>query len=184
MACSVLCGHDVGTLTIGLGLFAVVYTAVQKILIDPMPYRNPGDLYYVWRDYRNFEPFAISASGSRRNRRRGAAETKFRHRGRRGPSAILRRRHFRRARRRRSDGDRRDPGVAELLRSPWRRTCPRPRVCARRDRQGARTGHRVDARLVGSHRRGSRHRRRDVRLQGRPFTVIGVCAPDFTFVRK
>jgi putative ABC transport system permease protein len=41
----------IGTLTIGLGLFAVVYTAVQKILIDPMPYKNPGDLYYVWRDY-------------------------------------------------------------------------------------------------------------------------------------
>ena len=36
---------------IGLGMFAVVYTAVQKILIDPMPYKDPGDLYYVWRDY-------------------------------------------------------------------------------------------------------------------------------------
>ena len=41
----------VGTLTIGLGMFAVVYTAAQKILIDPMPYKDPGDLYYVWRDY-------------------------------------------------------------------------------------------------------------------------------------
>src|SRR5260370_6776055 len=41
----------IGTLTIGLGMFAVVYTAVQKVLIDPMPYKNPGDLYYVWRDY-------------------------------------------------------------------------------------------------------------------------------------
>ena len=41
----------IGTLTIGLGMFAVVYTAVQKILIDPMPYKDPGDLYYVWRDY-------------------------------------------------------------------------------------------------------------------------------------
>jgi len=37
----------IGTLTIGLGMFAVVYTAVQKILIDPMPYKDPGDLYYV-----------------------------------------------------------------------------------------------------------------------------------------
>jgi len=34
----------IGTLTIGLGMFAVVYTAVQKVLIDPMPYKNPGDL--------------------------------------------------------------------------------------------------------------------------------------------
>jgi putative ABC transport system permease protein len=41
----------VGTLTIGLGTFAVVYTVVDKILIDPMPYRNPDDLYFVWRDY-------------------------------------------------------------------------------------------------------------------------------------
>src|ERR1044072_3306931 len=40
-----------GSLTLGLGMFAVVYTAVQKVLIDPMPYKHPGDLYYVWRDY-------------------------------------------------------------------------------------------------------------------------------------
>jgi len=40
-----------GTLTLGLGMFAVVYTAVHKILIEPMPYRDSGDLYYVWRDY-------------------------------------------------------------------------------------------------------------------------------------
>ena len=39
------------TLTLGLGLFAVVYTVVEKILLEPMPYRDPGDLYYVWRDY-------------------------------------------------------------------------------------------------------------------------------------
>jgi putative ABC transport system permease protein len=44
----------VGTLTVGLGAFAVVYTAVQKILLEPMPYRNPDDLYFVWRDYRAF----------------------------------------------------------------------------------------------------------------------------------
>ena len=50
-----------GTLTVGLGMFAVVYTFVQKILIEPMPYRNPGDLYFVWRDY-----------GPTRDLRRGA----------------------------------------------------------------------------------------------------------------
>lgn len=32
-------------------MFAVVYAAVQKVLIDPMPYKNPGDVHYVWRDY-------------------------------------------------------------------------------------------------------------------------------------
>ena len=40
----------VATLTIGLGAFAVVYTAVDKILIEPLPYRSPQDLYLVWRD--------------------------------------------------------------------------------------------------------------------------------------
>ena len=39
------------TLTIGLGMVAVAATLVQKTLIEPMPYRDPGDLYYVWRDY-------------------------------------------------------------------------------------------------------------------------------------
>ncbi len=41
----------VGTLSIGLGLFAVVYTVVQKILIESMPYDDPDDLYFAWRDY-------------------------------------------------------------------------------------------------------------------------------------
>ena len=41
----------IGTLTIGLGMVAVVYTVVHKILIEPMPYRDPDALYYVWRDY-------------------------------------------------------------------------------------------------------------------------------------
>ena len=41
----------IGTLTIGLGMFAIVYTAVEKILVAPMPYPNPDDLYFVWRDY-------------------------------------------------------------------------------------------------------------------------------------
>jgi putative ABC transport system permease protein len=39
------------TLMVGLGTFAVVYTAYQKILVEPMPYEQPDDLYYVWRDY-------------------------------------------------------------------------------------------------------------------------------------
>jgi putative ABC transport system permease protein len=44
----------VATLTIGLGMFAVVYTVVQKILIEPMPYKDPDDLYFVWRDLRAY----------------------------------------------------------------------------------------------------------------------------------
>ena len=41
----------VGTLTVGLGAFAVVFAVVDKILIEPLPYESPDDLYYVWRDY-------------------------------------------------------------------------------------------------------------------------------------
>jgi hypothetical protein len=37
-----------GTLTVGLGTFAVVYTAVDKILLEPLPYKNPEDLYMIW----------------------------------------------------------------------------------------------------------------------------------------
>jgi putative ABC transport system permease protein len=41
----------IGTLTIGLVMVAVVYTIVDKVLIEPMPYRDADDLYCVWRDY-------------------------------------------------------------------------------------------------------------------------------------
>ena len=41
----------IGTLTVGLGAFAIVFTVVQQILIAPMPYKDPDDLYFVWRDY-------------------------------------------------------------------------------------------------------------------------------------
>ena len=41
----------IATLTIGLGMFAVVYGVVHNVLIAPLPYRDTGDLYFVWRDY-------------------------------------------------------------------------------------------------------------------------------------
>ena len=41
----------VGTLAVGLGAFAVVYAVVDKVLIEPLPYDRPDDLYFVWRDY-------------------------------------------------------------------------------------------------------------------------------------
>jgi putative ABC transport system permease protein len=41
----------IATLTIGLGMVAVVYTIIDKILIQPLPYRDPSALYSVWRDY-------------------------------------------------------------------------------------------------------------------------------------
>lgn len=41
----------IGTLVVGLGAFGVVLTVVEKILIEPLPYARPNDLYFVWRDY-------------------------------------------------------------------------------------------------------------------------------------
>lgn len=44
-----------GTLTLGLGAFAMVYTFVDRVLVAPLPYRQPNDLYFVWRDYGWFD---------------------------------------------------------------------------------------------------------------------------------
>lgn len=44
----------IGTLTVGLGAFAVVLTLVEKVIVEPLPYERPGDLYFVWRDYSSF----------------------------------------------------------------------------------------------------------------------------------
>ena len=41
----------IATLTVGLGAFAVVTTVIDRILIAPLPYSRPNDLYFVWRDY-------------------------------------------------------------------------------------------------------------------------------------
>lgn len=38
------------TLTVGFAAFAVVYTALDTIVLAPMPYRDPDGLYFVWRD--------------------------------------------------------------------------------------------------------------------------------------
>jgi putative ABC transport system permease protein len=45
----------VGTLTVGLGAFAVIYAVVDKVLIEPLPYEASEDLYAVWREYGWFD---------------------------------------------------------------------------------------------------------------------------------
>jgi putative ABC transport system permease protein len=52
-----------GTLTVGLGAFAVVYTSVDRVLLAPLPYDNPDDLYFVWREYGWFDLDRGSLSG-------------------------------------------------------------------------------------------------------------------------
>lgn len=48
-------GTMVGTLAVGLGAFAVVYVVVDNVLLEPLPYQNPDDVYVVWRDYGWFD---------------------------------------------------------------------------------------------------------------------------------
>jgi putative ABC transport system permease protein len=170
-----------GTLTIGLGMFAVVYTAVQKVLLDPMPYKDPGDLYYVWRDY-----------GPTNDVKRGAVAGTDIVELQKGNAAIqdavglqpflggifsLR------------EGvdpveiavTRTSPNLFHLLGvapalgrsfAPGEIGPGREQVIVLTHHLWNRLG--ADPAIVG----------RDIRLQGRPFTVIGVLPRDFTFVRN
>ena len=52
-----------GTLTVGLGTFAVVYTAVDKILIEPLPYGKPNNLYSVWAEVEHLKVDRAALSG-------------------------------------------------------------------------------------------------------------------------
>jgi hypothetical protein len=45
------CGNDDRHTDHRAGNVRGAFTAVQKLLLDPMPYKDPGDLYYVWREY-------------------------------------------------------------------------------------------------------------------------------------
>jgi len=171
----------VGTLAIGLGMFAVVYTAVRRVLIDPMPYQDSGDLYYVWRDY-----------GSMNDIKRGGL----------GGTDLL---ELQKANAVIEDAAGLQPflgGIFSLregaepmeIAVTW--TSPnlfrllgvapamgrgfapeeigpgRSQVMVMTYRLWQRLG--ADPGIVG----------RDIRLQGRPFTVIGILPADFSFVRN
>lgn len=171
----------IGTLTIGLGMFAVVYTAVQKVLIDPMPYTDPGDLYYVWRDY-----------GPITDLKRGALS---------GPDiaelqkpndviedAVGLQRFLGGIFSVREGGDpmeiavtRTTPNLFDVLGvtpalgrgfAPDEAGPGREQVIVLTHGLWNRLG--ADPGIVGT----------DVRLQGRPFRVIGVLPPEYTFVRN
>ena len=171
----------IGTLTIGLGMFAVVYTAVQKVLLDPMPYKNPGDLYYVWRDY---GPITDLKRGTLAGTdivelQKGNAVIQdatglqpllggiFSLREGADPMEIA--------------VTRTSPNLFQLLGvapalgrgfAPGEGGPGREQRIVLTHHLWKRLG--ADAAIVGT----------DVRVQGRPFTVIGVLPPDFTFVRN
>src|SRR5262245_15393437 len=171
----------IGTLTIGLGMFAVVYTAVQKILIDPMPYKDPGDLYYVWRDYgpiRDVKRGTLDGTDILELQKTNAVIEDaaalqpflggvFALREGAEPMEIA--------------VTRTSPNLFDLLGvapALGRRFAPdeigraREQVMVLTHHLWTRLG--ADPGIVGA----------NVRLQGRPFTVIGVLPPDFTFVRN
>jgi len=171
----------VGTLTIGLGMFAVVYAAVQRVLIDPMPYKDPGDLYYVWRDYGPIadlkrgalsgpdlaelqKPDAVIEDATGLQQFLGGI---FSLREGADPMEIA--------------VTRTSPNLFDLLGvapalgrgfAPDEIGPGREQVIVLTHQLWNRLG--ADPGIVGT----------DVRLQGRPFTVIGVLPPAFTFVRN
>jgi putative ABC transport system permease protein len=171
----------IGTLTIGLGMFAVVYTTVQKVLIDPMPYKNPGDLYYVWRDYgpiRDIKRGSLAGTDIlEMQKTNGVIQDAAGLQPMLGGIFALR------------EGaesmeiavTRTSPNLFDLLGvapalgrsfAPDEIGRAREQVMVLTHHLWTRLG--ADPGIVG----------RDVRLQGRPFTVIGVLPPDFTFVRN
>jgi putative ABC transport system permease protein len=171
----------IGTLTIGLGMFAVVYTAVQRVLLDPMPYKDPGDLYYVWRDYSpliDLKRGALAGTDIVELQKSNAVIQ-----GAAGMQAFLGGIFALR-----EGGDpmeiavtRASPNLFGLLGitpvlgrgfAPDEIGPGREQVMVLTHHLWTRLG--ADPGIVG----------RDVRLQGRPFTVIGVLPPDFTFVRN
>jgi hypothetical protein len=101
----------VGTLTVGLGAFAVVYAVVQHVLIAPMAYERPDDLYFVWRDYGKI--FDLKRGLARGNRRRRTAEVR---RDRRGSGSSRPADVALDTRRRGPDRDQRDGRIAERVR--------------------------------------------------------------------
>jgi putative ABC transport system permease protein len=166
------------TLMVGLGTFAVVYTAYQKILVEPMPYERPDDLYYVWRDYTwfGFERGWLGPTDVAEFQQAGGIFEGAT--GMQTMNSTL------------SIGDDADPfEIPVLATSPnlfdllgvrpalGRGFMPeevgpdRPQVIVLTHRLWQRLG--GDPAIVGT----------ELNLNGNPWTVIGVMGPDFRFVR-
>jgi len=177
----VFAATTIGTLALGLSMFAVVYTATQRILIDPMPYKDPGDLYYVWRDYGPITDLTRGALGgtdiAELQKANGVIEDAVGLQRFLGGIFSLR------------EGEdpreiavtRTSPNLFDVLgvAPALGRSFAPDEVGPGREQvmvltHGLWTQLGADPGIVG----------RDVRLQGRPFTVIGVLPPDFTFVRN
>jgi putative ABC transport system permease protein len=51
-----LTGIALLSIALSVGATAVVYAAIQSVLIDPLPYRHPGELVQIGTDYAHFAP--------------------------------------------------------------------------------------------------------------------------------
>jgi putative ABC transport system permease protein len=166
------------TLMVGLGTFAVVYTAYQKILIEPLPYERPDELYYAWRDYTwfGFERGWLGPTDIAEFQRAGGIFE--------GAAGMLMMNWTV------SSSDGADPFEIPILSAspnlfdllgvqpavgrgfaPEEVGPDRPQVMVLTHRLWQRLG--GDPGIVGT----------DLTLNGNPWTVIGVMGPDFRFVR-
>jgi putative ABC transport system permease protein len=171
----------VGTLTLGLGMFAVVYTVVDRVLLKPMPYKNPDDLYFVWRDYG-------AVSGPKRTALPGKDVLELQKAGGVIEGAVALQPFLGGVFSLREGTDPMEisvmvtsPGLFEML-----GVAPaRGRVFSRED-----AGPNRPFTIVLTHEFWSRLGAdpgilgTEVRMNGRPHTVIGVLPPDFKFVRN
>ena len=171
------------TLTVGLGAFAVVYTVVDRVLLRPLPYDAPDDLYFVWRDYGWFDlkrgwlgGTDVAALHTAGGVIEGAAALRRDQMTLAGAGSGA------------AEGDPEEIGVMSTTPNLFPLLGVRPAlgrgfapeevgpgraavVVLTHDLWQRRFG--GDAAVIG----------REVRLNGTPFTVIGVMRPDFRFVR-
>jgi putative ABC transport system permease protein len=173
----------IGTLTIGLGLFAVVYTAVQKVLLDPMPYKDPGDLYYVWRDYGPINDVKRGALGgtdiAELQKANAVIEAAAGLRPMYGGIFSLR-----------ESAEPIEIAVTQASPNLFQLLGVAPAVGRSFAPEEAGLGSGRSHTIVLTHHLWNRLGANpgilgtDVRLQGRPHTVVGVLPPSFTFVRN
>ena len=173
----------IGTLTVGLGAFAVVYAVVDKVLIEPMPYQRPDDLYFVWRNYGWFD--------LKRGWLGGTDVAALQEAG--GPiqdAAALRRVRMTLAGAASAAAGGDPEEVAVMATSPNIFPLLGVRPALGRGFTPEEVGPGRPAVLVLTHelwqRRFGGDRSvvgREVRLNGTPYTVIGVLEPDFHFAR-
>jgi putative ABC transport system permease protein len=179
-----------GTLTVGLGAFAMVYAVVHHVLIAPLPYERPQDLYFVWRDYRAI--FDLSRGWL------GGTDVVELDRSGDAHARVIEGAAGMRLRKATLSGSRHEapreirqmivsPGLFELLgvRAAAGRTFGpeevgegRPAVAILTRGLARRLGG-ADGAAGGAHALLGTQ----IRLDGTAFTVIGVMGPDFDFVR-